>query len=59
MIHRLQWSTLERKMPVVYYGTESGTYSYVKTVASHLMLFLLLYFNFSNTTGCHYHIQLQ
>lgn len=32
LLHSLQWVTLERKMPVVYYGTESGSYSYVKMV---------------------------
>ena len=30
----LQWTTMERRMPVVYYGTESGSYSYVKTVTN-------------------------
>lgn len=31
----IQWSTLNMKMPLVYYGTESGSYKYFKTV-SHL-----------------------
>ena len=33
MLHSLQWSTLEMKMPVVYYGTESGSYKYFKLVS--------------------------
>lgn len=34
-MYSIQWSTLNMKMPVVYYGTESRSYKYFKTV-SHL-----------------------
>ena len=48
-------------MPVVYYGTESGSYSYVKTVLPTLLGHVNLTPLHSNdrVAGCHHYIQCQ